>query len=199
MSELTRGFRGGKASPPAIHRANALRFKLLDVLAHRAEIRVEQPDKSSAKQKVKPAEGDESGRIIEHATGRVLEEAPLFKEAVLHDVAKTLTMIQALKNFVERFTPLQSGGIRCHQNRLQHLGYIVEGDRLTIEILRRAKGKVLNEQPVDFIAIGGGLVGFSQVALNERPQTLFTRVQDFGTDLAKLVREQILVDLVEPI
>ena len=81
--------------------------------SHGAEIRVEQADKSSTKQKVEPAEGDEGRRVVEHASGRVLEETPLLEETVLHDVAKAMTLFQSSQEFCreahttpERWSPL---------------------------------------------------------------------------------------------
>ena len=58
-----------------------------------------------------------------------------------------------VQNLVERLAPFKRGGVRRRQNRLQDPRYIVELNVLAIKLFRRAQGEVLDQQPIDFVAI----------------------------------------------
>ena len=58
-------FLGGKTRCPAIDGLEAALFQLSQSRADRAQIGMKPLDKSPAKQEIEPADGDESGRVVE--------------------------------------------------------------------------------------------------------------------------------------
>src|SRR6185437_10239483 len=199
VTNLNRGFRGGKASAAAIRGLNSRDFEIIERLLYRAQIRVEHSNECAAQQKVEPAEGHQRRRVVKHAAGGILQQAALFENALLEQIAQAMAAIYFRQHRLDGLAPFERRGVCLAEDRAEDACDVRKLDFAAVEPLRGTEREILNEQEINFVAVNRGLIAFLELAENKCPQGFLAGVQGLGRKLANLDGTKLLVNRVEPL
>src|SRR5579885_340056 len=157
----------------AIERADAICLELRQAAANGDKVRVHQFDKRASQEEIEANEGEERRRVVKLRAGGFLDFAALFDEVGLQDFTQAAEFPQRFNHLVERFAECRS--LRCDfsQDGAQDLGYIRLLDLLVVDLRRRAKSEILDEEEINFVAIDVAFRRLAKVPVNQSREAGF--------------------------
>src|ERR1700722_4085061 len=106
---------------------------------------MQQSNESATEKKIETAERDQRGRIVEHATRRVFEEAALLEKTIFHQISQAMATRELLQYFFQWISPLQRSWVCLWKNGFQNSCDILQAYFPAAEFLAGAKRKILHE------------------------------------------------------
>ena len=197
-TKTCRGFGGGKSCAAAIDGAHSGAIQFAEGFQDRFLIGVQQTDKCAAHQEIEARQGDQRGAVVEKIARGFFHQTGLLEFAAFEQIAKTAAVLDEIEGGFECGAPIGGGRARFAENRLKDAAHVGGGNFIVIKTFGGAQGEILDQEKIDLVAIGGGLLRFIQMTLNEGAQSFFFRVQSCGRELANLEGFYLRVHFIEP-
>src|SRR5579859_6162151 len=149
-----------------------------------------QAEENAAHQKAEAGEGDHGHRLEIVFAGGSFYLPAVFQNAAGQKGFQVAAIVSGLYDLIEGSEPVRDGEVQPgSQNRLECLGDVGQIDVGIFQTRRSAMGKELDQQKVDFVAIGVGVFLLAQMMNQQSAQTI---VAAQGRGLEKLAQ---LMDL----